>query len=188
MRATWIGIGAALFCGGGVGLLLILIAGFAAGGKGDAREVPAWWTPRPDVRYSDAPSSSRGGSATALLAVAEMAALTADVAGRSVEITVSPTAPGSWGGAAFPGQPHIWIGQDAYQSARRGGVGLVTMLHEIGHTTGIIEEHPADCFALARLRPVLRQYWHLSARQAESRYQDALAWSRSMSSDYGCLA
>ena len=81
-------------------------------------------------------------------------------AGRHVDIEVAPMLPGSWSGGAFPGIPWLIIGHDAYEDARTGGGhGLMVLLHEVGHVTGIENEAEANCFALARLPGFWLQVW-----------------------------
>jgi hypothetical protein len=97
-------------------------------------------------------------------------------AGRHIEITVTPD---RWNGRSFVGEPGIWLGRQAYNDAENGGsFGLLVALHEVGHTTGIGDttdvHYLADCFALAHMRQVLRRFWHVSGREAQARYGDAL--------------
>ena len=124
-----------------------------------------------------------------MIAVATLAVIMANFAGQPVEINVTP-GPGAWNGSALVGQPRLWIGEQAYQDAQHGHVfGLFTLLHEVGHTTGIADEHQADCYALHHLKAALR-YWHLKPRALRDRLADAATMNRAtlaMRQGYGCL-
>ena len=99
------------------------------------------------------------------------------IAGKPVAVTINAFGPGTWGGGAFIGGNHIFLGEDAYRDAERGGgVGLFLLLHETGHTTGIAQEHAADCFSLAHIKVALRRFWRLQPEQIDRRYAAALAW------------
>jgi hypothetical protein len=80
-------------------------------------------------------------------------------------------------GGAFVGGNKIFLGEAAYRDAERGGgVGLFLLLHETGHTTGIADEHAADCFSLTHIRDVLRRFWQLRPVGIAARYGEALSW------------
>src|SRR5947208_185707 len=99
------------------------------------------------------------------------------VAGKPVAVTIDSFGPGTWAGAAFVGGDQVLLGEDAYRDAERGGgVGLFVLLHETGHTTGIADEHAADCFSLAHIKGVLRDFWQLRPAGIAGRYADALSW------------
>ena len=99
------------------------------------------------------------------------------VAGKPITVSVNSFGPGTWTGAAVVGGDHVFLGEDAYRDAKRGGgVGLFVLLHETGHATGIADEHAADCFSLAHLKSVLLRFWQLRPAGIAQRYDDALAW------------
>lgn len=111
-----------------------------------------------------------------MIAAVSLAAIALATAGHPVQVTVTQE---TMVGHAILGQPHIWIGQQAARDARHGGaIGLLTFLHELGHTLGYgatPETHyQADCYALAHFKPVLRRFWHLRPREIQQRYRDAL--------------
>ena len=111
-------------------------------------------------------------------------------AGRDVSITVDTELPGSWGGGAWPGLPYVYIGRDAYNDAQvGGGHGLMVLLHEWGHTTGIDDEADANCFALAHLASFIDANWSTGDTwlHAEARaYQQAYGSMRAQSAEYQC--
>jgi hypothetical protein len=99
------------------------------------------------------------------------------VAGKPIVVTISPAGPGTWSGAALVGGDQVFLGEEAYRDAEQGGgVGLFLLLHETGHTTGIADEHAADCFSLAHIKGVLRDFWQLRPTAIAARYADALSW------------
>jgi hypothetical protein len=115
--------------------------------------------------------------ASAATKLVNPAVIASYVAGKPIAVTISAVGPGTWSGAAFVGGNHVSLGEDAYRDAERGGgVGLFLLLHETGHTTGIADEHSADCFSLAHIKPVLRRFWQLQLSGIARRYGDALSW------------
>src|ERR671935_1302035 len=99
------------------------------------------------------------------------------VAGKAITVSIDPHGPGTWTGSAFVGDNKVFLGEEAYRDAERGGgVGLFLLLHETGHTTGIADEHGADCFSLTHIKTVVREFWHLPLARIDQRYRDALAW------------
>jgi hypothetical protein len=119
------------------------------------------------------------------------------VAGRPISITVNNEMPGSWGGGAWPGLPSISIGRDAYTDAQDGGGhGLMVLLHELGHTTGITNEAAANCFALNHLIPFLHANWQTEQLDGwayrfdpvATRYGDAVRSMLAQSAIYQCKA
>jgi hypothetical protein len=124
-----------------------------------------------------------------------LTAAVSTLADRPIGITVDTELPGSWGGGAFAGAPFIYIGRDAYNDARTGGGhGLLVLLHELGHTTGIHNEAAANCFALNHLQAFLRANWDTQQYDGwgyrfdpvATRYQTALGFMRGQSSIYQC--
>lgn len=107
--------------------------------------------------------------------------------GHEVKVTVTPGT-GSWGGSASPGMPYLYIGRDAFRDAQHGGGhGLSVLLHELGHTTGITNEHETDCYALDHVKPALVELWHMSEKQAQAQYLIAVGFQNAQSDDYGCI-
>jgi hypothetical protein len=116
-------------------------------------------------------------SSAAAVSLVNPALVASSVAGKPVSVAMNSFGNGTWTGGAFVSGDQIFLGQDAYRDAERGGgVGLFVLLHEAGHTTGIADDHIADCFALEHIKGVLRTFWHLRSRQVEQRYRDALLW------------
>jgi hypothetical protein len=115
--------------------------------------------------------------AAAAVKLVDPSVVASGIAAKPIAVSVNAYGPGTWGGGAFVGSNHIFLGEDAYRDAERGGgVGLFLLLHETGHTTGIAGEHAADCFSLAHIKLALRRFWHLRPEQIDRRYGDALAW------------
>src|SRR5919201_4201442 len=109
------------------------------------------------------------------------------VADKPVTVTVDSYGGGTWAGSAFVGGSQVFLGQAAYRDAERGGgVGLFLLLHETGHTTGIADEHAADCFSLAHIKAALRAFWQLPSASINKRYEDALVWPGKYAGNY-CL-
>jgi hypothetical protein len=117
------------------------------------------------------------------------------LADRPITITVDTELPGSWGGGAWAGAPYIYIGRDAYNDAQiGGGHGLLVLLHELGHTTGIKNEAAANCFALNHLQSFLRANWDTQQFDGwayrfdpvATRYQEAIGHMRAQSPIYQC--
>lgn len=107
--------------------------------------------------------------------------------GHPITVTVTP-GEGSWGGSASPGSPHLSIGRDAYRDAQHGGTqGLEVLLHEIGHTTGIENEHAADCYALDHLKHTLTELWHRTRGQAQDAHDLAVKLQHGQGAKYGCV-
>lgn len=120
---------------------------------------------------------SFAASSAAAANVVDPSSIASSVAGKPVTVAINSFGNGTWTGGAFVGGGEIFLGQDAYRDAERGGgVGLFLLLHETGHTTGIADEHAADCFALEHIKPVLRRFWHLRPQQVDRRYGAALLW------------
>lgn len=108
------------------------------------------------------------------------------VAGKPVDVTVWP-GPGSWGGSASPGLGHINIGEDAYQSAMRGEAhGLLVLLHEAAHTTGIEDEATANCWALLHIPGFVQRYWLTTLKTGWSRRREAILFMHAQSARYQC--
>src|SRR5919201_4992431 len=115
--------------------------------------------------------------AAAAVKVVEPSVVASNVAGKSITVTVDSYGVGTWTGSAFVGDNKVFLGEEAYRDAERGGgVGLFLLLHETGHTTGIAAEHGADCFSLTHIKTVVREFWHLPLARIDQRYRDALAW------------
>jgi hypothetical protein len=116
-------------------------------------------------------------SPAAAVSLVNPSLIASSVAGKPVTVVINSFGNGTWSGEAFVAGDQIFLGQDAYRDAARGGgVGLFLLLHETGHTTGIADEHGADCFALEHIKPVLRRFWHLRRQKVDQRYGDALLW------------
>ena len=117
------------------------------------------------------------GSSAAAASLVDPSSIASNVAGKQVTVVINSFGDGTWTGGAFVGGSQIFLGEDAYRDAERGGgVGLFLLLHETGHTTGIADEHTADCFSLEHIKPALRRFWHLRPQQVDERYDDALRW------------
>ncbi len=92
-----------------------------------------------------------------------------------------------YAGSAWVGYPAIWLTHDALGEAERGrGIGMLVFLHELGHTTGIDNEGLANCFALQRLRPVLRDLYGFTAARAETEFGVAVNYMHAESAVYQC--
>jgi hypothetical protein len=90
-------------------------------------------------------------------------------------------------GYAFVGEPRLWLSPMAYREASRGdGVGMLIFLHEYAHTTGIVVEREANCYALDHMRPVLRRFYGFTKRHAQRSYRDALSYQRYQPEVYRC--
>ena len=125
--------------------------------------------------------------AAAAVKVVEPSVVASNVAGKSITVTVDSYGVGTWSGSAFVGGNHVFLGEAAYRDAERGGgVGLFLLLHETGHTTGIADEHAADCYSLAHVKAALRAFWPLPSASINKRYEDALAWPGKYAGNY-CL-
>lgn len=125
-----------------------------------------------------------------MIAAATLAAALALVAGHPVQVNVNDENPGSWGGSASVSLPWLNIGRDALTDAQRGGGrGLVVLLHELGHVSGIANESEANCFALAHLPAFYGRVWGTTwTRRALMRaaYRDAVAYTLQQSPVYHC--
>ncbi len=92
-----------------------------------------------------------------------------------------------YAGSAWVGYPAIWLTHDALGEAERGrGIGMLVFLHELGHTSGIDNEATANCFALQRLRPVLRDLYGFTAARAEAEFGVAVNYMHAESAVYQC--
>lgn len=117
-------------------------------------------------------------------------------AARASVATMARVAPGveilqstdtGFAGSAFVGEPKLWLSPMAYREASRGdGVGMLIFLHEYAHTTGIGVERDASCYALDRMRPVLRQFYGFSRKHAQRSYRDALEYQAGQAEPYRC--
>jgi hypothetical protein len=103
------------------------------------------------------------------------------------DFNVIESAGTGYGGQAFVGgaDDKIWLTRLAYQGARRGdGQSVWILLHEIGHTLGLADEHAASVFGYQHLIGVLRRYYGQSLKQARAGYRVAVLASRAMSQEY----
>ena len=112
---------------------------------------------------------------------------TADgIVGTPVEIVCNGA------GSAYEGWSYIvgaevWLGEYACDDAEAGrGPGMLVLLHELGHATGIKDERAATCFALHHIRPVLRHYYGFSTRQIRIEYRAALIFMHELDRSYWC--
>lgn len=116
-------------------------------------------------------------SSAAAVRLVSPSLIASSVAGKPITVGINSFGQGTWSGGAFVAGDQIFLGEDAYLDAERGGgVGLFLLLHEAGHTTGISDDQMADCFALEHIKGVLRGFWHLRPRQVDRRYRDAWLW------------
>jgi len=116
-------------------------------------------------------------AAAAATKVVDPSVVASSVAGKPITVAVDAFGSDTWSGAAFVGGDQVFLGEAAYRDAESGGgVGLFVLLHETGHTTGIADEHAADCFSLAHIKGVLRDFWQLRPAGIAARYADALSW------------
>lgn len=125
-----------------------------------------------------------------MIAAATLTTALALLVGHPVTVNVNDENPGSWGGSAAVGMPWVNIGRDALTAAERGdGRGLVVLLHEAGHVSGIENEAEANCFALAHLPAFYTSVWGSTwTRRALMRvaYRDAVAYTLQQSPEYHC--
>lgn len=99
------------------------------------------------------------------------------VAGKPVTVTIDASGPGTWAGSSVVGGNQVFLGEQAYRDAARGGgVGVFLLLHETAHTTGIADERAADCFSLTHIKSVLRRFWPFRPAGIAQRYGEALSW------------
>lgn len=121
-----------------------------------------------------------------ILTLAALTIAVSNVAARPVVIHVDPAS--QWDSYAFIGEPAVWLGYGSLQRAERGDAfGLLALLHEVGHTTGITNEAQATCFALSHLRPFARRWFHTSRRDAQVLFVDARWYMRwNLPAEYQC--
>jgi hypothetical protein len=103
------------------------------------------------------------------------------------DILVTVTVGTGYAGQAFVGgaEDKVWLTRLAYQGARRGdGQSVWVLLHEIGHTIGITDEHAASVWGYQHLVPVLRGYYGQSLKQAKAGYRQAVVAGRSLGREY----
>src|SRR5919204_2882254 len=125
--------------------------------------------------------------AAAATKVVDPSVIASSVAGKPITVTVNSFGNDTWTGGAFVGGNKIFLGEAAYRDAERGGgVGLFLLLHETGHTTGIADEHAADCYSLAHVKAALRAFWPLPSASINKRYEEALVWPGKYAGNY-CL-
>ncbi len=92
-----------------------------------------------------------------------------------------------YAGSTWVGFNEVWLTRDVIVSAASGrGIGMLVFLHELGHTTGISDEGLANCFALQRLRPVLRDLYGFTAARAEVEFGVAVNYMHAESAVYQC--
>lgn len=125
-----------------------------------------------------------------MTSLATIASALAMLVGHPVAVNVNDENPGSWGGSSFPGATFVNIGRDAMTDAQRGGGhGLVVLLHEVGHTTGIENEAEANCYALAHLPAFYAEVWGsgwVERAMMRVAYRDAVASTLQQSAAYHC--
>jgi hypothetical protein len=96
-------------------------------------------------------------------------------------------------GSAYEGWAYVignevWLGEYACADTETGrGPGMLILLHELGHATGIANERAATCFGLQHLRPVLQRFYGFSARRAQVEYRAAVVFMRAqLDPSYWC--
>jgi hypothetical protein len=104
--------------------------------------------------------------------------------GHPVEISCQSEITTGYSGNAFVGQPQMSLSKRVC-NPRGKGIPTFVFLHELGHTTGIEDEHEADCYAQHHLRAVLRKFWHETKKRAQREYEDALEYNSQLPG-YGC--
>ncbi len=138
------------------------------------------------VAFLTASSAQAGWSQRVPVQRPSLSLVAASVTGREIQVHLRVGDTG-YGGSAWVGYPAIWLTHDALGEAARGrGIGMLVFLHELGHTTGIDNEGLANCFALQRLRPVLRDLYGFTASRAEVEFGVSVDYMRSQSAVYQC--
>lgn len=104
--------------------------------------------------------------------------------------TVTCTTDTGFSGFASVGQPtvqpQVWISTPICRLAKKGdGIGVFVFLHEVGHTTGITDEHQADCYAMDHLYGALRRFWHQSVKTARANTREGIQYMWRF--NYGCV-
>ncbi len=101
-------------------------------------------------------------------------------------VEIHPTSDSYLGGHAsiyLPG--HVWLGETTIEAAARGDeLAVLILLHEVGHTVGIEDEHQAMCFALRKLPTALSRFYGFRWRRVFAAYTRAAAYVRGLPPKY----